>query len=235
MDITGGRDITGGVTFTGLTTAPTGAHIHRLDGSIAISLVQAANNATATIPADTKLSDTDYAQLLAGYLYFNVHSSGTTGGCAPPANCANGEIRGQITGTTGVTAGRATLDGTQEVPPSTSTATGRGTIVFDSTPGPTFGDILICYVTHNVTNTTNAHIHTQAPGVSGGVSVPLFPQTANIQSPVVPATLTQQNVTDLTAGNTYFNVHSSNPLCPNAPAGAPSCSGGEIRGQIAVQ
>jgi hypothetical protein len=222
--VTPTMDITGGITFTGLTGTPTAAHIHRLDGTPFLPLNLAADNATATIPADTKLSSADYAELLAGYLYFNVHTP-------LPNGFPNGEIRGQITGTTGVTAGLATLNGTQEVPASTSTATGRGTIVFDSTTR----EILICYVTHNVTNTTNAHIHTQAPGVSGGVSVPLFPQTANIQSPVVPATLTQQNVTDLTAGNTYFNVHSSNPLCPNAPAGAPSCSGGEIRGQIAVQ
>lgn len=37
------------------------------------------------------------------------------------------------------------------------------------------------------------------------------------------ATLTVQNVTDLNAGNAYFNVHS------------PACVNGEIRGQVAVQ
>jgi len=46
-----------------------------------------------------------------------------------------------------------------------------------------------------------------------------------------PVTLTPTNVTNMTAGNTYFNVHSSNNLCPPAA----SCAAGEIRGQIAIQ
>src|SRR5713226_9631290 len=48
--------ITGGITFTGLTGNPTGAHIHRLNTSIVVGLVQAADNATATVPAGTVLS-----------------------------------------------------------------------------------------------------------------------------------------------------------------------------------
>jgi hypothetical protein len=42
------------------------------------------------------------------------------------------------------------------------------------------------------------------------------------------STLTVQQMTDLAAGNTYFNVHSNNNLC--APAA--NCANGEIRGQI---
>src|SRR3981189_746054 len=38
MDISGARDITGGITFTGLTGTPTAAHIHRLDGTPFIPL-----------------------------------------------------------------------------------------------------------------------------------------------------------------------------------------------------
>jgi hypothetical protein len=203
-------EITGGVTFTGLTGAATGAHIHQLDTNIIISLVQAADGATATIPAGTTLTGAQYAELLAGYLYFNVHT-----GANP-----NGEIRGQITGTTGVTTGLATLNSAQEVPPNASTATGRGTIVFDSTTR----EILICYVTHNVVGTNVAHIHTGAPGVSGPANVVTLTQGTNIYTAPVPTTLTAQQVTDLTAGNTYFNVHS-----------LPNFANGEIRGQIAVQ
>lgn len=211
-------EITGGTTFTGLTGNPTAAHIHRLDGTPFLPLNLAADNATATVPANTMLSSADYAELLAGYLYFNVHTA---------ANL-NGEIRGQITGTTGVTAGLATLTGAQEVPTNASTAAGRGTIVFDSTTRA----ILICYATHNVTNTTLAHVHTGVPGVSGSPNVvPVMTLGTNIVTAAVPTTLTAQNVTDLTAGNTYFNVHSSNNLCPPAA----NCGAGEIRGQIAVQ
>jgi hypothetical protein len=211
--------ITGGITFTGLTGNPTGAHIHRLNTSIVVGLVQAANNATATVPAGTVLSAADYAELLAGYLYFNVHT----------ATNPNGEIRGQITGTTGVTAGLATLNGAQESSTNVSTATGRGTVVVDSTTR----EVLIAYVTHNVTNATVAHIHTGAPGVSGPANVVTLALDLvnNIASGPQGAIITAQNLTDLSAGNTYFNVHSSNNLCPPAA----SCAAGEIRGQIAIQ
>ncbi len=224
MDINGARDITGGITFTGLTGAPTAAHIHRLDGTPFLPLDLASDNATATIPANTKLSTNDYAELLAGYLYFNVHTAQNLGG----------EIRGQITGTTGVTAGLATLNGAQETPPNASTATGQGTIVFDSASPY---EILICYVTHNVTNTTVAHVHTGAPGQNGLPDV-VNPLTQGTNIYTVPVAtprkeLTPQNVTDFSAGNTYFNVHSSNSICGSN--GTSSCAGGEIRGQIAVQ
>lgn len=212
-------DITGGITFTGLTGNPTFAHIHQLDTTPIIALVLAADNATATVPPGTKLTSAQYQELLAGYLYFNVHTAANV----------NGEIRGQISGTTGVTAGLATLNAAQETPPSASTAAGQGTIVFDSTTR----DILIAYVTHNVTNTTVAHIHTGAPGVSGPPDVVALTLGTNIYFAPVPTTLTTQNVTDLNAGNTYFNVHSSNNLC--GLAGNTSCSAGEIRGQIAIQ
>jgi len=120
----------------------------------------------------------------------------------------------------GVTAGLATLNGAQEVPPNASTATGRGTIVFDSTTR----DILIAYVTHNVAATTVAHIHTGAPGVSGPADVVTLTAGTNIYTAPNPSTLTAKNVMDLLAGNTYFNVHSPAPY-----------TAGEIRGQIAVQ
>jgi len=214
------RAITGGATFTGLTGTPIGAHIHRGDTTIAVALDIAADNATATVPPNTALSANDYAELLAGTLYFNVHT-----GSNP-----NGEIRGNITGTTGVTTGLATLNGAQESSTNTSTATGQGTIVFDSTTR----DILIAYVTHNVTNTTVAHIHTGAPGVSGPANVVTLTQGTNIYTAPVgvpPTALSAQAATDMTAGNTYFNVHSTNNNCPPAA----DCSAGEIRGQIVIQ
>jgi len=210
------KEITGGITFRGLTGAPSGAHIHRADQTIVIGLVQAADNATATIPAGATpgsgpvLSDADYAELLAGTLYFNVHTSMYGGG----------EIRGQINLQGGVTAGLAALDGAQEG--NASTAVGRGTIVFDSATG----NILTCYVTHNVVGTSAAHIHTGAPGVSGPANVVSLTQGTNIYyAPATPSpTNVAAHVTDINAGNTYFNVHSQ----PNFPSG-------EIRGQILIQ
>jgi len=224
------REITGGITFTGLTANPTaGAHIHRADNTIVFGLDQTADIATtATVPAGTTpatgqvLSVNDYAELLAGTLYFNVHTAANPGG----------EIRGQINIQGGVIAGLAPLNGAQEG--NTSTATGRGTIVLDSTTRA----ILIAYVTHNVAGANAAHIHTGAPGVSGPANVVTLTAgtnvyTAPVSTTATPTTLSAQNVTDLNAGNTYFNVHSNNNLCGSG--GTSSCSAGEIRGQIAIQ
>jgi len=220
------KEITGGITFTGLTSIPaTAQHIHQAptgnpagNGSPIISLTLSPNNSSATIPAGTTLTDAQYAALLAGELYFNVHTTANGGG----------EIRGQINVTGGVTAGLATLNGTQEVPTNASTATGRGTIVFDATTR----QVLIAYATHNVANANNAHVHTGVPGVSGSANVvnPMTPGT-NVYTAPQGATLTAQNVLDFNAGNTYFNVHSTNNSCPPAA----NCGAGEIRGQIAVQ
>jgi CHRD domain len=157
------------------------------------------------------LSASDYAELLAGTLYFNVHTVANV----------NGEIRGAITGTSGVSAGLATLNSSQEVPSNSSTAVGRGTILFDSATR----EILIAYATHNVTGANAAHIHTGAPGIGGGPADVASLSAVGTTLYVAPggATMSPTNVTNFTAGNAYFNIHS--PTYPD----------GEIRGQIAVQ
>jgi CHRD domain len=217
------REITGGITFSGLVNI-SAYHIHQapagqptLNGNPIVNLTLSPDGLSATIPAGTILTPAQYTALLAGELYFNVHTGGFV----------NGEIRGQINVQGGVTAGLASLNGAQEVPGNTSTATGRGTIVFNSATR----QVLISYVTHNVTNSTVAHIHTGAPGVSGPANVVSLLQGSNIYTAPSSTILTVQNVTDLNAGNTYFNIHSTNTNCPPAA----SCAAGEIRGQIAVQ
>lgn len=225
--------ITGGMTFAGVTPTTGGHHIHQapsgtplLNGPVIIGLTLAPGGGVATVPAGTVLTAAQYTAFLAGELYFNVHSANNL--CAPAATCAAGEIRGQITGTTGTTAGLATLTGAQENATNVSTATGVGTIVFDTTTR----EILIGYVTHNVSATTVAHIHTGAAGgPPGPANVVTLTQGTGVYTAPQGAILTAQNVTDLTAGNTYFNVHSTNNLCPPAA----TCAAGEIRGQIAVQ
>lgn len=210
------REITGGMMFAGLTPTTGGHHIHQApsgrpseNGPVIIGMTLAPGGGVATVPAGTVLTETQYAAYLAGELYFNVHTAANPGG----------EIRGQITGSTGVTAGLATLTGAQEVPSNTSTATGRGTIVFDSATR----DVLVAYATHNVAATSVAHIHTGATGVSGPANVVGLTQGTGVYTAANPSALTEQNVADINAGNTYFNVHST-----TIPAG-------EIRGQIAIQ
>src|SRR5262249_44851592 len=177
---------------------------------------------TAVIPVGTVLTQGQYDALLAGELYFNVHTVAHSGG----------EIRGQITAQGGVGAATAALSAAQEVPASTSTATGSGTLIFDRATR----NILIAYITHNVANATMAHIHTSlGPTTNGGVIVGFPTLTANFDGinnnlayPPAGSQLTPQNVTDYLVDYLYFNVHSSNNLC--APAA--NCSAGEIRGNM---
>ena len=225
-------EVTGGMTFSGVVPTTGGHHIHQApagsptqNGPVIIGLVLALDGVTATVPAGTVLTSAQYTAYLAGELYFNIHSANNL--CPPALTCGAGEIRGPISGTTGLTAGLASLSGATETPANASAATGRGTIVFDSATR----NVLIGYATHNVTNTTVAHIHTGAPGVSGPANVVALTLGTNIYTAPNPSTLTVQNVTDMTAGNTYFNVHSTNNSCPPAL----TCAAGEIRGQIAVQ
>ena len=224
--------ISGGITFSGMTASA--AHIHKaaagVDGSVIIPLTLSPDGTAATIPAGMLLTAGEITDLQAGNLYFNVHSTNNLlcGPVAAPTNCAGGEIRGQITGTTNLIGGLATLNAAQETTGSTSAATGRGTIVVDSVTR----QILIAYATHNVANPTNAHIHLGAPGVAGGVDTGLNAATTAIPHAPQGATLAAASVTALNAGNLYFNIHSNNPLC-GPPAGS-SCAVGEIRGAIGV-
>ncbi len=211
------REITGGMTFSGVTPTTGGHHIHQApsgaptaNGPVIIGLTLAPDGKSATVPASTALTESQYAAFLAGELYFNVHSA------ANPS----GEIRGRINIDGGVTAALTTLNGAQEVPPNASTATGRGTLLFDTSTR----EVLAAYATHNVVNTTVAHIHTGVVGISGPANVMTLLAGTNVWVGSTPTILTAQNVTDLAAGSLYFNVHSPAPF-----------AAGEIRGQLAIQ
>jgi len=244
-DVGGNVLITGGITFSGLTS--TGQHIHQAPignptatGPVIIPLTLASDGKTAIVPPGARLTPAQYTALLAGELYFNVHSANNL--CPPAPTCAAGEIRGQINTQGGVLASAVSLDNTQEVPSSQSTATGKGTVVADAATGA----ILITYITHTVSNASAAHIHASptGPGSNGSVIIG-FPnlQTnvdgagTNLAYPTVvspPTALSPTNMTAFLANYLYFNVHSPNLLCP-PPATPTACAGGEIRGNIAVQ
>jgi MYXO-CTERM domain-containing protein len=107
----------------------------------------------------------------------------------------------------------ATLEGAQEVPPVTTTATGSATLRYDDTTKKLTGTISFMGITSTV---TAAHIH-KAP--AGEIGPPVI--TLGTTSPIsVDATIADADEAALLAEGTYVNVHSSDH------------PGGEIRGQI---
>lgn len=197
--------VSGGATYSGVTA--TNAHIHTgaagASGAVAVALTVDNTAGTATIPAATQLTQTQYDDLRMGKLYFNVHST------ANPT----GEIRGQI----GPVAMIATLDGAQEIPAVTTTASGTAVFVVDPVTLALSGGVGFAGV-----SATAAHIHTGATGISGAPAVTLTVDS-NTSTATVPANtvLTQMQYDDLLAGNLYVNIHST------------TYASGEIRGQLA--
>lgn len=106
------------------------------------------------------------------------------------------------------------LSGAQEVPAVTTGASGTGQF--------TVNDDLSISGTVKTTGikATAAHIHEGAPGVNGGVAVPLTMKGENEW--VVPpgSKLTAAQMQALKAGNLYVNIHSD------------AHKNGEIRGQM---
>lgn len=230
-------EITGGITFSGLTPTAGGHHIHQApagnptgNGPVIIGLLLASDGVTAVVPPNTTLTAAQYNALLAGELYFNVHSTNNL--CPPALDCSAGEIRGQINVQGGTVAAVSSLTGAREVPASTSTATGKGTVVVDQATG----NILIAYITHDVANASAAHIHSAlGPGTNGGVIVGFSNLQTNFDGvgtnlvyPPAGSQMSAPNVSNFLINYLYFNVHSTNNLC--APAA--DCTAGEIRGDI---
>lgn len=107
------------------------------------------------------------------------------------------------------------LDGSQEVPPVTTSAYGTATV--DVTP-----DRFVT-VTLSVLDMTPtaAHIHEGAKGANGPVIVPLTKISDNAFVAADGARMTEAQYAAYKAGNTYLNVHSAKH------------PGGEIRAQLA--
>ena len=110
----------------------------------------------------------------------------------------------------------ATMDTKSEVPPKTTDGKGTAEATLDTNT-----KVLTYTVTYSGLTgpATAAHIHgPAAPGANAGVLVPF---KAPLESPIKgTATLTDDQIKDLEAGQTYANIHTAaNP-------------GGEIRGQL---
>ncbi|HWP11144.1 MAG TPA: CHRD domain-containing protein [Ramlibacter sp.] len=198
------RKFTARVAVSGMVA--TAAHIHAaaigVNGPIIFPLSETAAGSGVWVSApDAILSEAELTTLRAGGLYFNAHS------VAFP----NGEIRGQI----GRNVGFARLTGSEEVPPTASTATATGMLVIDPATRAASGRITVSGMA-----TTAAHVHQAAPGVNGPIIVPLTDAGGNVWNVPANARLSAEQLTAFKQGNLYYNAHSAQ--FPN----------GEIRGQI---
>ncbi len=129
---------------------------------------------------------------------------------------------------------RATLIGTEEVPPVTSTATGTSEFTLSRTNDTLFVNVAV----NGLSNIRFGHFHTGARGANGAVVAFLVdaptlagPQNGRIGKQFITAanlvgTLANQPLSALVdqmrAGGIYVNLHTdANP-------------GGEVRGQVAL-
>ncbi|MCA8954264.1 MAG: CHRD domain-containing protein [Planctomycetes bacterium] len=188
-----------------LPTAPTAGHLHLgaagANGGILIGL--SAGPGTDTFTGTATLNATQIAALKTEGTYLNVHTAAHPGG----------EIRGQVV-LARSTRFTAELDGAQEVPPVTTSATGRA----DAYLHEPDNRLVYWIETTGLTAITAAHLHLGAFGTAGGVIFPIA-GTSGVYCGVSPR-LSASVVAALFADGTYFNVHTSaNP-------------GGEIRGQV---
>lgn len=106
------------------------------------------------------------------------------------------------------------LDGSQEVPPVTTSAAGRASIDVSS------DKIVTGTITTSGIDAKAAHIHSGAPGVSGPVIIPFVKTADNTWVPKAGAILSDEQYKNYMDGNLYINVHSA------------AYPDGEIRGRL---
>jgi CHRD domain len=113
-----------------------------------------------------------------------------------------------------VTKYTATLNGAQENPAVTTTATGAADLEFDDEAKTLTGTVTFTGLSGAV---TASHIHKEACGANGGT---VFTLAAGENDIDIDETLTDAQITDLVAGNLYVNIHTQ------------ANGSGEIRGQL---
>lgn len=186
---------------------PTIMHIHRApagaNGPIAFDM---GDPTSPVIAAWSGMTPTDVADLLAGNLYVNIHTSGR------PA----GAIRGQIVART-VDTIAFTADATQVVPPGTSPSTANCTADLGAT-----ATSLALDCTHNLAGAEAAHVHQAPRGLNGPVAF-TFPSPASPMNANIP--MTPRLVADFAAYFLYLDIH--------GPDGGEASAPDVIRGQIA--
>ncbi|MBK8979984.1 MAG: CHRD domain-containing protein [Planctomycetes bacterium] len=166
------------------------AHLHRgAPGQSGGVVVPLNGSGTRWCGVSGRIAASDLADLLAGNLYVNVHTSSFPGG----------EIRGQVVADEGDY--RADLDGRQQVPPVNTTASGTACLRLNP-------DRTLSYrVSTSGLAGVAAHIHLGNVGQNGSVVFALSGGPTLYQG-TTPA-LTSAQITTLRAGGYYVNVHTA--------------------------
>jgi hypothetical protein len=188
------------------------AHIHAgrigSNGSVLVALEQSLDDANVwNSPDEFVLDVATFEVLVAGGHYVNVHT---------PTN-PRGELRGQILTDEYVLA-TFPLEGSQEVPAVSTSATGDGYALINT---DTFS-VEIKLLTDGVMNATMAHIHAGRIGNNGDVLVALEQASDNPNVWITPTdfAIDADIFAQLASGGQYVNVHT------------PANPSGELRGQI---
>ena len=143
------------------------------------------------------------------------------------------------------------LEGSQEVPPRDTRATGNAVYHISKDGNSVEYRVIVA----NIENVFMAHIHIGLPGANGPVAVWLYPSTAQapgapgggpINGVIASGTFTEADLTDasgawdgtwasllaaIRSGGAYTNVHTSDGVDP-ANTGPGDFPGGEVRGQF---
>jgi hypothetical protein len=182
-------------------TGGTASHIHLAGAGENGAVIYPFTPFGSTMTGTLTITATDADNLEQGKMYVNVHSSTNPGG----------EIRGQILHP-GDSLWVATLTGSQESPPVTSTGTGTAAVILGAAKTS-----LRYHVNTTGLTLTNAHIHKAVATIAGGVIHPFSPIAAVMDGTIA---LSGTDAQDLADGLWYVNVHTvANP-------------GGELRGQL---
>jgi len=197
--------------YAGLTKPITGSHIHRGEPGVAGPIVTPLTNTgdtTGALSVIATLTQLQEDSLLAGNMYANVHSE----------TYPNGELRAQLTlASEQTTFLSGKLQGAQEVPPTTSTATGSVYAIIDMNTDSVF---LTGSYSGLTKASTDAHVHLADPGSAGDILFPIHHSFESAGAVHAMTTVTPQNALQIVAGRTYVNIHTS--TFPN----------GEIRAQL---
>lgn len=156
-----------------------------------------------TVPVNTVLTDSQMTRLTAGAYYLNVQSD------AFP----DGEIRGQLNQRLRV----ASLQGSSEVPPVTTSASGIGFLALNPATRVFAGFVKVSGLSSTA---LTAVIHVGAAGTNGPAIVVLKDNGGGIWSVPANTVLSDAQVASFNNNELYFNIHTQTNL------------GGELRGQL---